>query len=233
MWLRRGSEEKKALLAFARRGDIVVEVGANVGHYTLLLAELVGDPGHVYAVEPVAESFAMLAGALAGTSHAHRVTPFHCALGDVSCEAEIIVPGSDRGQASLREHATGTWASSDLRRSERCEVWTMDHLFGSLSRLDLVKIDVEGAELLVLRGGRGILTRCAPLLYIEVARDWTRSFGHGPEEVIGELRGLGYDEIWGASDRLVPLASVDFAGSVNLLCGRGEEHRGTFSRYGA
>jgi predicted methyltransferase len=59
-WLRRGSLEKKLYLSLVRPGDIVFDIGANQGYFTLLFSDLVGPAGYVHAFEPVPPTFARL-----------------------------------------------------------------------------------------------------------------------------------------------------------------------------
>ena len=220
----RGSVEKRALLGAVRRGFTVVEVGANDGIYTSLISVLVGGTGAVHAFEPVAAAFAELKRRLERDRCPSNVTLSHAALGDAEGETRIIVPGDDRGQASLREHHAGSWRTTVIRRTERCRMTTLDGYCEGFERLDLVKIDVEGAELLVLRGGRRTLGRHAPLIFVEVFREWTRAFGFAPADVLEELRRLGYDCIRPPDDRLLPGRPIDFSRPVDLLCRHRRTH---------
>jgi hypothetical protein len=108
----------------------------------------------------------------------------------------------------------------------------------AIRRVDFIKIDVEGAELLVLDGAQKLLARDTPLLFAEVCRTWLEGFGATPEQMILLLLEAGYDRfIWQGDDGL---QTIDTAGvragnrlpftdvSANILCGRGALHRRLF-----
>jgi FkbM family methyltransferase len=131
-------------------GDVCVDVGANVGYYTLLASRLVGPTGHVYALEPAPEIYAALQANLA-LNAVGNVTALPVAAGPAEGRAALFRPPSGNvGRASLRPH-------SDVpSRPDHAavEVRPLSALItaSDLPRLRLVKIDVEGYEVEVLRG---------------------------------------------------------------------------------
>lgn len=217
--------DKRLFLRLVRPGDVIFEVGANRGYYTCLFSRLVGRAGRVHAFEPVPETYSILREALAGEPTAANVDAHQCAVADREGNAPIFVPGMDDGQASLRRHAAGSWAGAPQVRELTCSTITLDAYAGrqGIERIDLLKCDVEGAELLLLRGAVGVLARHRPALHLEVSRDWPRAFGYEVEELIAWLRGRGYADCRlvrrGGLAPLTPergLAELDE--SENLLC---------------
>jgi hypothetical protein len=101
----------------------------------------------------------------------------------------------------------------------------------NVARVDLIKIDVEGAELGVLQGAANLLARDHPLLHLEVSYGWARAFGYGPAEVVAFLAGLGYSAFYRLHgdvrllhDPAAELAPLSAGGSANLLCAVPELH---------
>lgn len=157
-------------------GDWVLDIGANVGHYTLRLSELVGEGGRVIAFEPVLNAFEILAAnaALAGLGN---VTLINAAVSDSAEVSGMSVPKyADTGLENLY---MARLSEDDPSLQVLClsvDSVTLPHA------ISLAKIDTEGHELSVLRGMAGILRRDRPLLIVE----------DNDPEVAGFLAGLGY-----------------------------------------
>jgi FkbM family methyltransferase len=164
-----------------RHGDCVVEVGSNIGAHTLVLARLVGREGLVIAFEPQRIVFQTLCANVALNS----ITCAYCYQQAVGSEpGTLIVPFLDYSQSNnfggidLRGHAHG----------DRVAVVTLDQF--QLSKCRLLKVDVEGMEVEVLRGATQTIGRLRPFLYVENDR---------PEQsnaLIQFIDSLGYDMYW-------------------------------------
>ena len=141
-------------------GDWVVDIGANVGHYTARLAQLVGVNGRVLAFEPVPETFELLSANMA-VACARNVTLFNLAASAEMGVANITLPHFGSGLTNYYM-ASITSGDGDLK------VLTapLDSLI-PLARITLVKIDVEGHEYYALRGIRELLRRDFPQLIVE------------------------------------------------------------------
>ena len=145
-----------------RAGDCVVEVGANIGSHTVHLAQLVGNTGVVWAFEPQRLVFQILAGNMAINS----LTNVHCEQKCVSdIPGKVNVPVLDVSRVN-------NWGGLSLENTEEgepVEVVTLDSL--GLSRCDFLKIDVEGMELKVLKGGTGVINAFRPMIYAEADKE--------------------------------------------------------------
>ena len=214
--LHRGSAEKRLYLSLIRRGDVVLDVGANVGYFTMLFSDLVGKKGEVHAFEPIHGTFAELSRNI-GRFPGYRNVRLKCAaLGDRSGHIRMFLPGSDSGQAALVCHRDGSWEVA-LVASIDVEMIRLDEYAGHLPRIDFVKCDVEGAELLVLLGGQSILKRLRPRLLLEVNSCWMRSFGWTAEDLFSLLRQIGYSHFYSVGSKLVPLSENAY-GEGEILC---------------
>jgi FkbM family methyltransferase len=161
-------EVSEALRRHARLGMTALDLGANAGHLTLLLAHLVGRNGQVHAFEPVPED----ARCLEETTRINalpNVTVHAAAVADRTGSAELAVAGAFDGAARLVELATQNGAATD-RRVIRVPVTTLDDFCAreGLERVDLVKMDIEGAERLALAGMEAVLARHRPVLVAEL-----------------------------------------------------------------
>jgi FkbM family methyltransferase len=189
--LRYPYEFRTEIAAAVSPGDTVVDVGANVGQYAALLARMVGPEGRVLAFEPVPRTFRILASVVAGLELSN-VETLQLALADSDgtarfAEVQDVDGLPDSGLAHL---ATGA-----DRSTVEVPVARLDSLCaGSLAiaGCTFLKIDVEGAELLVLRGASAFLETRRPLILVEVDRGMQARYDCSPEETIAFLEGLGY-----------------------------------------
>lgn len=144
-----------------RRGDTVIDVGANWGVIALHCASLVGDGGAVHAFEPQPELAAALerSVALNGFRHVHV---YPVGLSDADVEGELAVPASHTGAASL--HGLPAWAPADAGSLIRVRLCRADTCLPALRipAVRLMKIDVEGHEAQVLRGASGLFAETPP-----------------------------------------------------------------------
>lgn len=205
-----GEIESQAFQALCHAGDVVVEVGANIGSETVALARFVGPAGHVYAFEPQRIVFQNLCANMALNSLTN-VSCFHAAVGDAS--GSIRMPDLDYS----RENNFGG-VSAGTERGYNVPLVRLDD-FLEIDRLRLLKVDVEGMESKVLAGARELITRFRPILYVENDRV------EKSEALIRQIQALEYRMFWHAPPLFNP---NNFAGeptniwpnvvSFNMLC---------------
>ena len=176
----------------AREGDTVVEVGANIGAHTLRLAQAVGPSGRVYAFEPQRIVFQTLCANMALNS----ITNARCFPQGVASK-----PGALR-IATIDYDRAGNFGGMELgaiaafsegvpvELTEEVPIITLDGVLPELRQLRLLKIDVEGMELEVLKGGADLIGRTRPFLYLENDRP------DQAEALVAHLRSLAYDLYW-------------------------------------
>ena len=192
-------DEVAGVAALVHPGATCLDVGAEYGLYTWTFAHLAGPSGAVHSVEPLPGAARVLAvGARllgARTVHRHRT-----ALGARSGRATMSLPVRARlpvhGRAFLTEGADGLGPNTEFPGQHEVPVGvtTVDELVSAegLARVDVVKADVEGAELAVLRGAAAVLERDHPVLLLEVEARHLAKYGATPEELLAHLAALGY-----------------------------------------
>lgn len=191
--------DKRIYLSLIRRGDVIADVGANVGAHAAMFANLVGASGEVFAFEPLPANLGALGRTLDARTDFANVTIIAAAVGNPDSAGEQVtmnVPGDDLTQASLAVQSGGSWASGTNVRQISCALTSLDHEAEArrITRLDFVKIDVEGAELEAVKGGATTLRKLKPVLYCEVYEKWTDAFGYSPADLFAAVRSLGYTE---------------------------------------
>lgn len=137
-------------------GDIVIDVGANVGHYSLRLASLVGPTGLVYAFEPVQRTFAFLSYNVAASGMTNLIL-FNAAASDEPRQIRMTVP-----ETSGRANYYGATVAAN---GHIAHALVIDSL--ALPPVAFAKIDVEGHEASVLQGMRALIERDRPVVLAE------------------------------------------------------------------
>lgn len=182
---------------FLKRGDAFVDVGAFVGEYTLLADRAVGATGELHAFEPNPSLYDVLLGN-AARCRCRRVTTNAMAVGDAD-DTRAFAP---RSEAALSSLVVGDAPAGGTRVT--CT--RLDTYWGARASPALVKVDVEGAELLVLRGAGGLMSRPdAPAWVFEWAPHNYRAFGYEPAEVLQAFAARGYSVCRYAGGSLVPV----------------------------
>lgn len=154
-----------------RRGDIVLDLGANLGYYSYLFARWVGPQGHVHSVEPIQiynEVF------LKATSRYKNITLYPYALGAEEKEIRLISPSHDgylhTGLPHVyNPHEDGKPSAKDLTFPAQMKI--ASRLFGSLSRVDYIKCDIEGYEVIVLTDLKELIANHRPIVQVEISRN--------------------------------------------------------------
>lgn len=187
---------------FVRAGATVVDVGASWGLFTYHLAHQVGEGGLVYSFEPHPANAVVLQKLAMARPYVH-FRP--AAVSDEAGSAQLLVPKS----RSRLVTAQATLAHGFERvEVENVEVPTvrLDDELAAVSRVDFVKIDVEGHEMSVLRGGRFTFQHYLPPILIEIEQ---RHLSIPVSEVFQDLEDLGYHVLYIKESALCPIRDFD------------------------
>lgn len=182
-------------------GDTVIDVGANLGYYSVLAADLVGPEGHVVAVEPNPAIFQLLTQSMRVNGFAGRCDLRNIALGGSEKPKTLpfFVPnGEPKNGRFLQDGETPEQLN---RHGEVFEVKTGTLDPGNLDRVDLIKIDVEGAEIAVLDQLSPIIEKFNPIIACEV----------------NFARGYTYDEVVDRLGKGGTLKHLDFHSKIKPL----------------
>lgn len=170
-----------ALRQFVPAGATVIDVGANIGFFTTRFARWVGPQGRVIAIEPERQNFLSLRRRIARARLESVVECVEAAAADRVGEARLALNPFHPGDHRIAE--TG----------ERVRTVTIDGLMADTdSGVSLIKIDVQGAEDIVLSGARATLAADRPALFIEVDDVALREFGSSARELVDSIIKLGY-----------------------------------------
>ncbi len=143
-------------------GQVVVDVGANIGYYALLEAKTVGEKGRVYCLEPAPENVEILRRNIAANGY-ENIEVLHAAAGAASKEGKLYLSSSHNQHAMLAENVRGAVGSVPV------QMVSLDDFMRDKPFPSLVRMDVEGYELDILRGMKDLFATGKPMqLFIEI-----------------------------------------------------------------
>jgi len=172
---------------FLKPGMHVVDIGGNLGYYALLEAQMVGDTGRVIAIEPVAANFAQLSKNVAANGYRNVFL-------------ENVAIGTTNGSAPMYLSKKSNWHSLHPvpweTREVTVRVSTLDSLLArhELPSLELVRMDLEGYEIEVIRGMKSTIKKYRPRLLIELHPQVVGA--QAMVTFLKQLKGLGYELEW-------------------------------------
>jgi FkbM family methyltransferase len=179
---------------YLRAGDIAFDVGASVGLYTLLFSRIVGPTGEVHAFEPTANTFDCLVRNTLSAGQHVRLNRF--GLSHENAALRLSHGAQDNNAFNTFGQPFGPAESRDgLYQSEMVWAATLDDYLRDyeVGNVDLVKIDVEGWEERVVRGGIATLLQSAPVLVLEYCSPAARNANSSCAALSHLLNALGYD----------------------------------------
>lgn len=179
---------KQALYSLMKLGNVIIDVGANVGEVTLHAAKIVGETGHVHAFEPDPKNYLRLTTNLDLNSFSNISHP-KLGLGDISGTFIIgNVDARNRGMNRIIHENSPSYLSSKI------EVSTLDAYVKekNITQLDLIKIDVEGFEYNVISGGVKTLDTFRPIFFIELDNSNLLEQGSSAKKLVAFLEEKNY-----------------------------------------
>lgn len=222
-WMGYYSKEVVALLdKLLQPGMVVLDVGANIGEISLVCAKRVGPAGSVISFEPLDEIADELQKNI-DRNRLRQVTVVRAGLSDTAA-AQVPIYASC-GQGSQRDEHGGLGSLYGENAEEApvqfIEVTTLDAYLAQspVPKVDVIKVDIEGAELPFLRGAERTLRTQRPRLIVEVQDKSAAAAGYAASDILDYLSGLGYTfQRIGRNGRLAPLTVAELADYQNVLC---------------
>ena len=175
------------LRRYVKPGTTVIDVGANIGFFSTLFADWVGADGRVLAVEPEGANIRALKRRLNRHRHGRRVTVIEGVAGERSGTYNLVVNPDHPGDHRLGEVGAPV------------DGWTLDDLVETHNAgpVSFIKIDVQGAEAMVLRGAKRLLQRDKPTLFIEIDPDALAAMGTSATSLVEMMAELGWrGRVW-------------------------------------
>lgn len=203
-----------------KKGDVCFDIGANVGWYTTLFQKLVGETGEVHAFEPMPQTFNFLKRNAELNKQFDNLTLNNLALGDVEKNIDLhIFPDLPDGHASI-----STFGHQNYQTFS-CPMITLDSYLAekNISNVNLVKIDIEGAELMMLKGANKLFEQEVPPIFeIEMALATSKSFGYLPNDLIEYIKSKAEYDFYAIDEVKDKLCKIEgfkpYDIGANVLC---------------
>lgn len=223
----------KIFRSIVLRGDTVLDIGANIGYFTLLARKLVGINGFVFSFEPEQKNYDYLLKNI--RLNKFDIDPINAAVGDKEGEIDLFICPYDSGHHTINQK----YGIMDYRKRSLLRLLTphkikrvrvpmvvIDNLIKK--QVDVVKIDVEGAELGVLKGMKNIINNNQNIkIIIEFFPLLLDKMGTKPEELIRFIKDCGFNifiipEDYSAGTKMIKVDEVNCSGDkhINLLLTR-------------
>ncbi|MBN1804559.1 MAG: FkbM family methyltransferase [Sedimentisphaerales bacterium] len=211
--LKRGrfyEDEVDILPYFVNPGSTCIDIGANCGQYAYRLSKLVGTYGKVLSIEPAKDARKILKSVIKNLKLSN-VEVKSMALADKEGEVELVTPLDEQKLPNIGEaHLCGKTESPNGERL-KVKCTSLDKVASELESPDkvtFIKCDVEGSELMVLKGGRELLSRHHPVILCEIEERHTKRYGYVPDVLFDFLKDLGYEAFVLVSGKLTQVKSV-------------------------
>jgi FkbM family methyltransferase len=205
---------QEAFWKLLRPGMTVLDIGASFGLYSVVAGRRVGERGRVFAFEPLPRAAAALVDHIALNGLTARVEVVPMVVTDTPGEVDLWEPARDRLASISKEAAiTRETAANAPPRRHAVSATSIDEFSRARGiEPDLIKIDVEGAEASVLRGGKGFLERGSGQLILEVHPWALAHFGETTDGLLTDLREAGWTatKVYARGDPNDPSATIHY-----------------------
>ncbi len=169
-----------------REGDIALNIGANIGYYTVLMAKKAGESGKVYAFEPDHENFNILRKNIA-CNNCLNIEPVKKAVSDKDGKAKLYLDEYNQGDHRIYD-------SGDNRKFIEIETISIDNFFKKNQKIDFILLDAQGSEFSILKGMKNIINKNSNIKIItEFSPYHLRKSGCSPEDYLNLIRKLGFN----------------------------------------
>lgn len=170
-----------------KSGDIALDLGANVGYHTITMAELVKNGGKIHSFEPQRIIFQQL-NCNVFLNRLDNVDTYNLAIGDSYSDVSINCPNYHH--ISPMHTNIGNTSINTKNIGYKVRQIPLDSL--GLNRLDFIKLDIQGCELLALKGAKNLIEKYKPTMFMEIEEKQLIQFNTSPTELINYTKELGY-----------------------------------------
>jgi len=180
--------ETQIMDVLAKDSKVILDVGANIGYFSVRFAKI-NKNIQVHAFEPVPSTYDFLTANISRNKVGLRVKPYCIGLSDQCGSFDFHMEPMNGTNASLlnvsNAHDSKKVKSNTLTMDQFCQDRSI--------KPDFIKCDVEGAELLVFKGGLSTILQNTPVVFTELLRKWAKPFGYHPNDVISFFLEMGYE----------------------------------------
>lgn len=194
-------KQRDKLYSLVDKGDVVLDVGTNIGEMLLHFAKLVGKDGFVYGFEPDETNFANAQKNIA-LNDFQNIHLFNLGVSEKKETHKLyrVDPNNLGMNRILNETEAGKFEDFTTIETDRLDNIVTEN---GIQKVDLIKIDIEGYEMHALRGARRLLETFRPKLFIEVGYTRLLNLGTSPLEMVKYLHEFGYKIFHAETDEII------------------------------
>jgi FkbM family methyltransferase len=223
--------ETKMMENLLTDGDTFFDIGANLGWYSLNVKAAYPN-SNVYSFEPIPKTYRQLVKNVELNPptplQGGAITLFNFGFSDESGELPFYYYPEGSGNAS----SVNVTERQDIQ-TIMCSVRTLDQFCRQINeKLDFIKCDVEGAELLVFKGGIKTIEKDKPIVFSEILRKWSAKFNYNPNEILELFKSMGYKSFTTNGLELLPCDLInDSVIETNFFFLHSEKHQNLINQY--
>jgi FkbM family methyltransferase len=212
-------EDSDMIYRLVKDGDTIFDIGGNMGWYSIGLYKTKKNVD-IHTFEPIPNTYESLVGNARINGAKIKINNFGLSDRKQDLTFYFYKEGSGNASAAIM--------NNDRENIEvKCHVDTLDNYFieQKLEKLDFIKCDVEGAELLTFRGGIKTIEKCKPIVFTEMLRKWSAKFDYHPNEIIELFKSMGYGCYFVVGNRLKEISTMtDETIETNFFFLHGQKH---------
>jgi FkbM family methyltransferase len=217
-WLFTGADFEpdtvKLIQKYLSKDDNFLDIGANIGYFSLIASQIVGKRGTVYSFEPTPETISRLHKNIR-LNNLRNIQVIENAVSNQKGSVTFKIPSDkirNSGRSSMRDIEENFFEIS-------VDTISIDLMMDSLKKIALIKMDIEGAEGLALDGMKNLIKRDRPVIIMELSDGYLKQMGYSAEKVLGFLRNQKY-KVCEASNRGKEISMEDISGKFqcDILC---------------
>jgi len=211
------NKQAEIMKKFVKKGDVVMDIGANIGIYSLLLAKIVGNKGKVYSFEPDPKNFKILKKNI-GINKYKNIIPIKKAISNKTGKTKLFIAEFNKGDHRI-------YPSDEKRKFIEIETISLnDYSKNNKDKIKFIKMDIQGAEVLAFEGGNSFFKKQKPVILQEFWPVGIKSSGKDYKKFLKFIYS-NYD-IYSEREikeklnpkKVLELVSLKKRNHINLLC---------------
>ena len=216
-------EESNFLKKFLKKEMNVIDIGANIGYYTILFSKWIGDKGNVFAFEPDPNSFDILTKNVS-VNNCNNVSLYQNSISEKEGLTSLFVNYKDPGDNRIMDFYA--YDGDDGRQKIETRMVTLDSIIDKDKKIDLIKMDIQGAEMLALLGMKRTIDANEKLnLFVEFWPYGIEKSGFLPEDFIEKIKSFGFKIYYLENGKKINFSinhdlinNYDISDQMNLFC---------------